>query len=617
MRGQEFLLPPNMTDWLPAGRLVWLVLEVVDRLDTAELERRHKLGGPGRQAFCPRMLLGLALYAYASGLRSSRAISRGCQTDVALRIACAGQMPGHGALSRFLREAREEVEDLFAQVLEVCARAGLGRVGTVSVDGTKIEANASLAANRGREWLQKAREQAAEVLDEALAADAAEDALFGPERSGDELPEELARPGSRAERVRRRLAELDAEANAQAQAAAQAADARLERIRAGEPVSGRDPAGADPLAAAQARAQRWGDKAAAAPAADARRDARKRQRRHQEKAADLQAAAAGVDPDQAARARAEEFLALIRSGTPVYGKPPAWVDPVEVARARIDRWQDKLAAATTKEQRRDSRRRLRVQQRELARLLAPDPDPDPAQAGESADPAGQDGKQDREQDREQDGEQDGPGRRRRPQRNITDPDSRIMKARSGNRTYWAQAYNCQLGVSDDHLITAYAATQDHNDVQQLLPTEAGNNANVARMAAAAGKPLRTDLVRADAGYLSEANLTAPGPDRLIAVGTARDIARAARDNPATGPPPPDADPIHAMAHRLRDPDNAALYRRRAATVETVIGHVKDRVGLRRFLTRGLSAVHAELGLAATAYNLLRLQTAINTGAALR
>ena len=175
-----------------------------------------------------------------------------------------------------------------------------------------------------------------------------------------------------------------------------------------------------------------------------------------------------------------------------------------------------------------------------------------------------------------------------PRRNVTDPDSRIMKTRKG----WVQGYNAQLAVTDDHLILAVAITQDTVDVGQAEPmTTAALNA--AAIVQAHRPPTRRTepvteadrkarryhgikLMLFDAGYLSEDNLTAPGPDRLIALGKARDQARAAATDPTSGPPPEDATAIDKMSHRLRSPEGHQAYKRRAATVEPVNGHLKDQ-----------------------------------------
>ena len=116
---------------------------------------------------------------------------------------------------------------------------------------------------------------------------------------------------------------------------------------------------------------------------------------------------------------------------------------------------------------------------------------------------------------------------------------------------------------------------------------------------------------ADNGYFTEDNLTAPGPERLIGTGSRREMDHEVKHNPADEPPPPDLSPLDAMRHKMRQPDNVEQYKRRSATVEPVIGHLKDRIGLRRYARRrGLQAVNAELHLAAAVLNLTRLHGAV-------
>ena len=254
-RDQQFLLPVNMRDWLPDGHLVWFVLDTVAQLDIGAFRVRHRLGGAGREAYDPGMLLALLIYAYAVGERSSRQIERLCTVDVAFRVLCAQDAPDHTTIARFRRAHVPLFEQVFAQVLGLCARAGMGRLATVAIDGTKIAANASIDASHREEWF---RDQARTIAEEADAVDAAEDAEFGSDARGDELPAELADPRTRAERIRRCLAEIAAEHAAndaeQAQEAA-TAEQHLARVAA-EPVTGRDPGGVDPLAAARARLAR-------------------------------------------------------------------------------------------------------------------------------------------------------------------------------------------------------------------------------------------------------------------------------------------------------------------------------------------------------------------------
>jgi transposase len=174
-RDQGFLLPVDMREWLPDDHVVWLVLEVVDQLDLRGLEARYALGGAGRQAYDPRMLLALLIYCYSVGVRSSRQMERLCRTDVALRVISGLQVPDHSVIARFRQRHQDSVCELFTQVLLVCAKAGLGRLGTIAVDGTK-------KATCRRQWLQQ---QVDEIIVQAAAADAAEDAVVGSdERCG-------------------------------------------------------------------------------------------------------------------------------------------------------------------------------------------------------------------------------------------------------------------------------------------------------------------------------------------------------------------------------------------------------------------------------------------------
>ena len=244
LRDQPFLLPPDMREWLPAGHLAWFVIDVVESLDLARFEVRVTPRGSvaGRAAYDPRVLLGLLVYGYATGVRSSRRIERACAEDVAFRVICAQDGPDHATIARFRREHFADagaMDALFGQVLVLAARAGLGRLGLIAIDGTKIAASASKDANRGE---GKLRELAAAIVAEAV--DAAEDVLYGDAR-GDELPAELADPVTRGERIAAALAELEAErAAGEAGRDAKAAE-YLEAAAAGQ-ASGAGRGGAGP-----------------------------------------------------------------------------------------------------------------------------------------------------------------------------------------------------------------------------------------------------------------------------------------------------------------------------------------------------------------------------------
>jgi transposase len=261
-RAQAFLLPPDMSEWLPPDHLVWFLLDVLARVDTSVLHGRRRLGGVGRRGYDPDMLLALLVYAYCTGQRSSRQIERLCQVDVAYRVVCGGLVPDHTTIARFRAEHGDHAVVLFTDVLVICAEAGLASVGTVAVDGTKLAANASLKANRTREQLEKRVRQ---MLGEADATDAKEDRLFGDDR-GDELPEDLRDRSSRAARLDAALRVIaereEAARQAGADAAAWVAAARAAAAR-GQGMPGRPPKGVDEVTVAEIALERTRAQAAA------------------------------------------------------------------------------------------------------------------------------------------------------------------------------------------------------------------------------------------------------------------------------------------------------------------------------------------------------------------
>jgi transposase len=231
-RDQPFLLPPDMREWLPEDHPVWLVIRVVDdHLDTSAFHARRKTGGPGTAGYDPDMLVAVLVWAYAHGVTSSREIERLCGTDVAFRVICGGNLPDHSTVARFRGDFPGAVAVLFAEVLKLCARLGMGKLGVVALDGMKIAANASKAANRTEDTLAKLAEQ---TVAAHAAADAAEDELFGEGRRGDEVPEDAWSPRRRDERIAAALASLKAERD-EAEAAEKArAEAYRARRAAGE-----------------------------------------------------------------------------------------------------------------------------------------------------------------------------------------------------------------------------------------------------------------------------------------------------------------------------------------------------------------------------------------------
>jgi transposase len=220
-RDQELLLPPNLKEWLPEDHLAWFVLATTEEMDLSAFYRAYRNDGHGRAAHEPGMMLALLLYAYCKGQRSSRVIERECVEDVAYRVIAANQRPDHTTIARFRQRHEAALADLFGQVLELCAEAGLVKVGLIAIDGTKVHANASQHAARDYEQLAR------EILAEADRVDREEDEQFGEAR-GDELPPEFQTAHGRKGWLREAKQRLDAK---RAEEAKPIARSRPERLR--------------------------------------------------------------------------------------------------------------------------------------------------------------------------------------------------------------------------------------------------------------------------------------------------------------------------------------------------------------------------------------------------
>ena len=172
-RDQQLLLPPSLSEWLPEDHLAWFVIDAVKQLDLAEFYASYRDDGWGRAAHHPEMMVTLLVYAYSTGVMSSRRIEQGCQSDVAFRVITANVQPDHTTIARFRRRHVEALKDLFVQTLRLCAEAGLVRVGLVALDGTKIAAAASLDSNRSRSFID---DTVAAMFTDAETADQADEA---------------------------------------------------------------------------------------------------------------------------------------------------------------------------------------------------------------------------------------------------------------------------------------------------------------------------------------------------------------------------------------------------------------------------------------------------------
>ena len=218
---QAYLLPPSPRDWLPEDDLVYFLLDTVAALDLTPIFAHYERELRGQPPFHPRMMVTLLLYCYATGTRSSRKIMRRCQTDVACRVIVGEDVPDFRTISDFRKTHLARLEGLFLEVLKLCALAGLTRVGTIALDGTKIKANASrhkaMSYDRMQEEEKRLAEEIARLLAEAEATDAAEDRAHGRDRRGDELPDELKRRTDRLAKIREAKALLEERARAEAQ----------------------------------------------------------------------------------------------------------------------------------------------------------------------------------------------------------------------------------------------------------------------------------------------------------------------------------------------------------------------------------------------------------------
>jgi len=249
---QLLLLPPALQEWLPEGHLAWFLSDLVDAaLDLTPIYAAYATGdGRGQPPYHPALLVKLLLYAYCTGKPSSRQIEKATYEEVPYRVLAANQHPDHATLAAFRQQHLPALAGLFAQVLHLCQRAGLVKLGHVALDGTKVLANASkhkaMSYGRMAEAEQRLQQEIAAHLAAAQRVDAAEDAQHGTGRRGEELPAELTRRESRLAKIRAAKAELEAEARAEAPEAAAAAQAQVTKRERQAATTGRKPRGRPP-----------------------------------------------------------------------------------------------------------------------------------------------------------------------------------------------------------------------------------------------------------------------------------------------------------------------------------------------------------------------------------
>jgi len=196
---QSLLFPASPRDWLPEGHLAFFIADTVAALDLGPLYAPYDGDGRRNQPFDPQMMVTVLIYAYATGTFSSRKIARKLEEDVAYRVLGAHNFPAHRTIADFRRQHLPIFTTLFVQVVQIAREAGVVQLGTVAVDGTKVQANASrhkaMSYGRMLEQERRLREEIAALTAAAEAADVSEDTTQGPERRGDDLPAEIERRG--------------------------------------------------------------------------------------------------------------------------------------------------------------------------------------------------------------------------------------------------------------------------------------------------------------------------------------------------------------------------------------------------------------------------------------
>lgn len=247
---QSLLLPPSLHDWLPEGHLGRFIADVTEELDLGAIYRSYEGDGRGLSAYQPLVMVRLLLYGYCKGVASSRKIEQATHEDVAFRYLSGDTHPDHDTIAAFRKRHLGALAGLFVQVLQLCQKAGLVKLGHVAIDGTKMKANASkhkaMSYERMNETEQRLRQEVEELLRQAAAVDEAEDAQYGKGKRGDELPEELQRRESRLKKIREAKAELEREAKEKAEQLRAEAEAKIAKRREQEEQTGKRAGGHDP-----------------------------------------------------------------------------------------------------------------------------------------------------------------------------------------------------------------------------------------------------------------------------------------------------------------------------------------------------------------------------------
>lgn len=496
---QDFLLPPSPKDWLPKNHKIYMLLDILLALDLSEFHARLAAKGhSGPETYSPTMMLGLLIWGYCTGVRSSRKIARATYEDLAFRVLAAGDHPHFTRVADFRLEFKDLISGVFQQVLVMFKRMGVDHLGKFALDGTKVQANASkhkaMSYERMKQDEVRLRGEIEELLRQAEAIEHQENEELGPGRDGEEIPAELERRETRLKRIEEVRQELENEAKA----------ARAEELR-------------------------------------------EEAERQRQRAAKAQHPGAAALANQRAQ-EAEEKAKLL--DPPTDAPPP----------------QDWSVGADP----------------DTAELLPHHRVPHDADGVPEP----------------------------RAQRNFTDPDSRIM-AKNGRVS---QDYNAHAVADENQIIWAAEVTNQAPDCEHLpaLLKQTVNNLD-------GQKP---EVFLADTGYFSAANVDFAetlGVDPLIAVGRQKhgvpeqeaaeqteELSPAHEDAASAAKKPPQKTPKQKMKGELAKPENKAAYARRKVIIEPVFGQIKEIMGFRRFLLRGIEKVRAEWKLVCLSHNILKL-----------
>ena len=225
---QDLLLPPSLSDWLPEDHLAYFVSDVVDQLDLSAIESVYEEEERGQPPYHPRMMTKILLYGYCVGVFSSRRMEKKVREDVGFRVLAAGNEPDFRTISDFRKLHLAALQGLFDQVLRIALQAGTMKLGRVMLDGSKVKANASkhkaMSYGRMQEEEKRLKEEVRRLLAQAEASDAEEDARYGPNRRGDELPPELARRETRLKKIREAKQALEERARERAKSKGELAE---------------------------------------------------------------------------------------------------------------------------------------------------------------------------------------------------------------------------------------------------------------------------------------------------------------------------------------------------------------------------------------------------------